>query len=119
MQQGVIDQQCDADTHRQRGEDEPRDALRQLGRRPGGAFEEVVKDVQAVALAVIGERLRSAVLTNALESVVAETHHPSEEQLTVNDEGGLGKYGSEGIDNIAEGGYHFPHEGISVALKRF
>ena len=53
--QGVVHQQGDGAEELEAGEDEDADAVGQAPRRPGGALEEVVVGVQAVALGVIGE----------------------------------------------------------------
>src|SRR5262249_52442466 len=56
--QGVIDQQRDAAEELHAGEDQHANAVGQALRRPGGACEEVVVGVQAVALGKVGDVLR-------------------------------------------------------------
>src|SRR5262249_18630294 len=91
------------------GQDEDGDAVGQPRHRPGGALEEVVVGVQAVAAGGVGEGLGMSGGTGALERVSAEAHDPGEQELTGGVEGGPGESGGEGLDDGGEGRYHGPH----------
>ena len=97
-------------------EDEDTDVVGEAGRCPGGAFKEVVKDIEAVALGVVGRDIGLRVVSNAPEVLRPQSHNPGQAEVGVRQEGRIGKSRREGIDERAQRWYHFPHEEISFRM---
>jgi len=113
--QGVIHQQGDHAAQVEAREDQDGDAVGQARDRPGGALEEVVGGVQAVALMVVAEGFRLGAVGDAAEAVLAQAQNPTEDEPAVSLERGAGEGGGEGLDEGLQGSYHGPHRGSSRA----
>jgi hypothetical protein len=109
--QGVIDEQGEHALEVEPRDDEKGDAPREVAWRPGGALEEVVIAVQAVALGMVAGGIGMDGVGDAGEGVFAQTHDPAEQQVRPRGEGGLGEGGCEVIDEGLKGEYHGPHGG--------
>src|SRR5262249_59196481 len=86
--QGVIDQQGDGAAEGQVGENEQANPMGQIAGRPGGAFKEVVRGIQAVASGAIRELVGVGIVGNAAEGVPAQAHDPGEQELAGSGIGG-------------------------------
>src|SRR5947209_6412854 len=114
MGQGVVDQQGDGAEGLEPGEDEDADAVGQPGGGPGGALEEVVEGIQAVAAGVVVQGARVGTLGDAEEGMLAQAHDPGEQQFAAGRAGGVSKGRGEFLDDRVERKYHGPHGGTSV-----
>jgi hypothetical protein len=117
MREGVIDDQRDSPGDIESCEDKHTDAMGQGGGIPGGAFEEVVGGVEAVALGVVGEGVGLGVSSDAEQGVSSETHDPAEKDLAVGGKGGLCESGANFIDDGLQRKYHGPHGGTFLFLR--
>src|SRR5262249_27003463 len=77
--------------------------------------QEVIIDVQAMALGMVGDLLGVDVRGHAGEFVLAQAHDPGEQEFTGSAQGRLGESGTEGFDDGVERVYHGPHGGTSVS----
>src|SRR6202522_2804317 len=107
--QRVIDQQGDGTEPFESRENEQGDLVGQVFGIPGRAFKEVVVDVQAMALGVVGCVPRVDRMTNVPEVVLAQAHDPAKQQLGTSTEGWLRENRRKPLDEGLQRGYHIPH----------
>jgi hypothetical protein len=72
-----------------------------------------------MALTMVGWGLGVAGVTDASEGVFAQTHDPSEQEVTRGGEGGLGESGLKEGDEGLQRAYHIPHGGTSRSVELF